>query len=43
MRERGCAYQEITALLDLPQGTVASKYHRAKAKIEECLKKAGIL
>jgi RNA polymerase sigma factor (sigma-70 family) len=43
MRERGRSYQEITKALDLAQGTVASKYHRAKAKLEECLKKAGIL
>ena len=43
MRERGHAYQEITTILGLAQGTVASKYHRAKAKIEECSRKAGIL
>jgi RNA polymerase sigma-70 factor (ECF subfamily) len=43
MRERGISYEEITRVLGLPLGTVASKYHRAKAKIEECLKKAGIL
>ena len=43
MRERGRSYQEITEALDLAQGTVASKYHRAKAKLEECLRKAGIL
>lgn len=43
MRERGRSYQEITKDLGLQQGTVASKYHRAKAKLEECLKKAGIL
>ncbi|MGH7963211.1 MAG: RNA polymerase sigma factor [Candidatus Binatia bacterium] len=43
MRERGRSYAEITKDLDLRQGTVASKYHRVKAKIEECLKKAGIL
>lgn len=43
MRERGRSYQEITKALGLAQGTVASKYHRAKAKLEECLRKAGIL
>jgi RNA polymerase sigma factor (sigma-70 family) len=43
MRERGRSYQEITKALGLAQGTVASKYNRAKAKLEECLKKAGIL
>ena len=43
MRERGRSYQEITRVLGLPLGTVASKYNRAKAKIEECLKKGGIL
>lgn len=43
MRERGHAYQEITSALGLAQGTVASKYHRAKAKIEDCLRKAGIV
>lgn len=43
MRERGRSYQEIIKALGLAQGTVASKYHRAKAKLEECLRKAGIL
>ena len=43
MRERGRSYQEITRVLGLPLGTVASKYNRVKAKIEECLKKGGIL
>lgn len=43
MRERGRSYAEIMKDLDLRPGTVASKYHRAKTKIEECLKKAGIL
>lgn len=36
------SYQEITQILQLPQGTVATKYHRAKEKIKECLKKQGI-
>jgi RNA polymerase sigma factor (sigma-70 family) len=29
------SYQDITKILSLPQGTVASKYHRAKDKIKE--------
>ena len=37
------SYQEITQILDLPQGTVASKYTRAKEKIKECLEKQGIV
>ena len=40
---RGHAYKEMTQRLGLPQGTVASKSYRAKAKIEDCLKKAGLL
>ncbi len=36
------SYQEITQVLDLPLGTVASKYNRAKEKIKECLEKQGI-
>lgn len=43
MRERGCPYKEIIQVLGLPHGTVASKYDRVKKKIEECLRKAGIL
>ena len=43
LRERDKPYKEIAELLHLPDGTVASKYDRAKKKIEECLKKAGIL
>jgi RNA polymerase sigma-70 factor (ECF subfamily) len=42
MRERGLAYKEITETLGLPQGTVASKYHRAKEALSECLRKAGV-
>jgi DNA-directed RNA polymerase specialized sigma24 family protein len=42
MRERGLAYKEITETLRLPQGTVASKYHRAKEALADCLEKAGI-
>jgi RNA polymerase sigma factor (sigma-70 family) len=42
MRERGYSYQEITGTLGLPLGTAGVKYSRAKEKIAECLKKAGI-
>jgi len=42
MRERGLDYKRITQALGLAQGTVASKYHRAKEAIGECLRKAGI-
>jgi RNA polymerase sigma factor (sigma-70 family) len=42
MRERGLAYKEITETLGLPHGTVASKYHRAKEALADCLEKAGI-
>jgi RNA polymerase sigma factor (sigma-70 family) len=42
MRERGLDYKRITQALGLPQGTVASKYHRAKEAIAECLKRSGI-
>ena len=43
MRERSQPYKEIARSLGLPQGTVASKYDRAKKKIEECLRAAGFL
>lgn len=42
MREKGLDYQRITQALGLAQGTVASKYHRAKEAIGNCLRKAGI-
>ena len=42
-RAEGYPYDEIAAVLGLPQGTVASKYHRAKAKVEECMRRAGVL
>ena len=41
MRWRGYSYKESTETLDLPLGTVAVKYYRAKKKIKECLEKAG--
>lgn len=42
MRERGYSYQEIIERLGIPLGTVGVKYMRAKEKVAECLKKAGI-
>jgi len=42
MREKGLDYKRITQALGLAQGTVASKYHRAKEAIGNCLRKAGI-
>jgi RNA polymerase sigma factor (sigma-70 family) len=42
MREKGLDYHCITQTLGLAHGTVASKYHRAKEAIGECLRKAGI-
>ena len=42
MRERGVSYKEITETLGLPQGTVASKYYRAKEALSDCLKRAGV-
>ena len=35
-------YEEITETLELPHGTVASKYYRAKEAIADCLERAGI-
>jgi RNA polymerase sigma factor (sigma-70 family) len=43
METRGYSYKEMTEMLGIAQGTVASKFYRAKAKIEECLRKAGLL
>jgi RNA polymerase sigma-70 factor, ECF subfamily len=42
MKERGLAHKEISETLGLPQGTVGSKYHRAKEALADCLEKAGI-
>ncbi len=43
MRGRDFQYDTISKLLGLPAGTVGVKYQRAKAKIADCLRKAGIL
>jgi RNA polymerase sigma-70 factor, ECF subfamily len=43
MRTRGWSYEDIATCLVVPMGTVASKYHRAKVKLEECLRRAGIV
>ena len=43
MRQRGAPYAEIRKTLGLRMGTVASKFNRTKAKIEACLRAAGIL
>ena len=42
-RAAGYPYDEIAAVLELPQGTVASKHHRAKARVEQCMRRAGVL
>lgn len=42
MQVRGYAYKEMTLRLGMPQGTIGVKFQRAKAKIEECLQKAGL-
>jgi len=42
-RERGRSYQKIGQMLRLNEGTIASKYHRTKEKIADCLQQAGIL
>jgi len=42
-RAEGYPYDEIAAVFDLPQGTVASKHFRAKAKVEDCMRRAGVL
>lgn len=43
MRGRELPYDTISKLLKLPTGTVGVKYQRARAKIADCLRKAGIL
>lgn len=39
---RDMTYQEITRILALPLGTVASKYNRAKQKLQTCLEQQGM-
>ncbi len=36
------SYENMTKVLKLPQGTVATKYHRTKEKLKACLEKQGI-
>ncbi len=43
MRARGYAYEEMVEMLGLPLGTLASRYHRAREKVRECLRRAGVL
>ncbi len=43
MRQREDSYEGISRMLKLPIGTIASKFHRAKSAIEDCLRAAGIL
>jgi RNA polymerase sigma-70 factor (ECF subfamily) len=43
LRERGVPYKEISETLGIPQGTVASRYFRAKEKIQDFLRKSDVL
>ena len=43
MRQRGLSYEEITCTMGLAEGTIASKFSRAKEHIMDCLKKAGLV
>jgi RNA polymerase sigma-70 factor (ECF subfamily) len=41
MRMREHSYEEIVAAVGIPQGTVASKFHRAQQKVVDCVRAAG--
>jgi DNA-directed RNA polymerase specialized sigma24 family protein len=41
MRMREYSYEEVVAALGIPQGTVASKFHRAQQKVVDCVRAAG--
>jgi RNA polymerase sigma-70 factor (ECF subfamily) len=41
MRMREHSYEEIVATVGIPQGTVASKFHRAQQKVVDCVRAAG--
>jgi RNA polymerase sigma-70 factor (ECF subfamily) len=38
----GLSYDEAAAVLDIPSGTVMSRLHRARKRIRESLKRAGV-
>ncbi len=39
---QGLSYQEISTILDLPEGTIKSRLHRARWELKEILNKLGI-
>ena len=41
MRMREHSYEDIVAAVGIPQGTVASKFHRAQQKVVDCVRAAG--
>jgi RNA polymerase sigma-70 factor, ECF subfamily len=41
MRMREFSYEEIVEAVGIPQGTVASKFHRAQQKVVDCVRAAG--